>query len=366
MRTSTLLDELRAARAKAADGSTRKAVLDRLEACLEDLRAQARSEETPDRTRAKILAFLDHFAAAHEKLGVRLFQPGFVLNTAGEAMARAGLISRPVVELLQVGLYFFGFDQIERRWSSRAAVYSGIHADYLQEYLGRESLKAVMLEAAQLFARGRVFCLTWHYLNSLRKAYWKHCRESEDALDVAVTGEVALGVASEPAAPPAEAESEGPDRVALMLGIFQRELTARQRWIYLAKNRSSLAAGAVHGPALAGGEPLAALFAELGDPSPGADFGWTEIALALGINEKTAKREYLKALHVLLKESAEAVFGMDRIPSNYVRRVLESIRAVVYEKDLRLKQSTGRGLNTLVEKWEVALRFVLNHQRVSA
>lgn len=374
MTYSILMDELRAAGLKADEGSTRKAVLERLEECLRELGAWKDAPETSDRLRVKVSAFLDHVLAARATLGTRFFHPAFVINVAGEAMARADLIARPVVELVQVGLYFFGFDQIEKRWSARAAVYSGIHADHLQAYVSRDTLKALVEAARERIAQGKVFCLTWHYLNSLRKAYWKHCRRSEDALDVAVTGDVPSDARHEPAAPAIDAieaiedpREAGKDRVALMLKIFQDGLSARQRWIYLAKNRSLLASGGTAGDAEAGAaDPLARLLADLGAQGCESDLGWSEIAERLGINEKTAKREYLKSLHTLLRSSAEAVFGHERIPSHYVRRVLESIRAVVYEKDLRLKSSTGRGLETLVEKWEVALRFVLNHQRIPA
>jgi hypothetical protein len=93
---------------------------------------------------------------------------------------------------------------------------------------------------------------------------------------------------------------------------------------------------------------------------------WGEIATQVGINEKTAKREYLRSLDILLRSCAAQVFGPEWIPSGFVKRVLEQIRTIVREKDLRIKSSTGRGMGRLVQKWEVALRFVLNHQRVSA
>ena len=106
--------------------------------------------------------------------------------------------------------------------------------------------------------------------------------------------------------------------------------------------------------------------AALDEPAPDHDLGWAEVSEHLGINEKTAKREYLRSLHVLLEQSCHAVFNGERIPSAYVRRILAQIRSVVHEKDLRLKSSTGRGMGVLVEKWEVALRFVLNHDHVTA
>jgi len=362
MRSSILRDELCAARARMPDGSTKKAVLDRFQVAYEALVHDETSGTVPERTRAKITAFLDHLQAARDKLQGRFFQPSWLLNVTGDAMARADLVSRHVVEVVQVGLYFFGLDQIEKRWSARAAVYSGIHADYLQEYLGRDGLKSLIVVARERMAQGKVFCLTWNYLNGLRKAYWKHCRRSEDALDVAVMADQSVDELRETVVATSIGTDAPADRVGLMLDIFKRALTSRQQWIYLAKNRAALAnpeATNVFDDLVRG---VSSDFGGLAD----GDLGWTEISERLGINEKTAKREYLKGLHALLQQSAEAIFGLGSIPSAYVRRILEALRAVVHEKDLRLKDTTGRGLGILVEKWEVALRFVLNHPRVSA
>lgn len=365
MKIPVVLEELRAARERADAGSGREAVLDRFAAMIEELERQAGAAETPARTRAKVTRLLEHVVGAHESLGSRLFHTAFALNVVGEGMARAELIHGKVVEFLQVGLYFFGLEQIERRWSSRATVYSGVHADHLGPFLARGSLKELMADAKARMAEGRVFCLTYAYLNSMRKAYWKHCRASEDALDVAVTSEAVSEDHARAAAGLAEpVDAPDPsDRVQLMLDIFESKLTQRQRWIYLAKNRGSLTADDA-GPAADDANWLAMLLGE--EAGPGADLGWAEIANRLAINEKTAKREYLRSLHVMLKESAEAVFGREQIPSRYVRRILEQIRGIVYQKDLRIKQTTGRGMSTLVEKWEVALRFVLHHERVVA
>lgn len=361
--------ELREAASRAPERSTRAIVLDRLGVMLQDLEDIVHESATPARTRDKIQNFLGAVEKSATELGPRLHHSAFALNVVGDAMAAADLISKPVVEFLQVGLYFFGLEQIEKRWSARAAVYSGIHADYLQEFLDRDSLKRLLEDASGRRQRGKIFCLTWSYLNSLRKAYWKHCRASEDAMDVALAGEVPSDRAAEPITESvvSEEKPESTDRVAMVLGVFQNALSARQRWIYLAKNRS-LAIGDVGASSNNQGalDPLSAWRAELESTLGDSDLGWTEIATKLGINEKTAKREYLKSLHVLLSECSTAVFGAERIPSHYVRRVLETIRSIVYEKDLRLKDNIGRGLNTLVEKWEVALRFVLNHQRISA
>ena len=361
MRTSTLTSALADAVHRAADGSSRRAILDRGLQELRALELREGSLETPLRTREKITLFLDHVEAAHRDLGDRILVPAFLINVVGEAMARADLIHCGVVEFLQIGLYFYGLEQVERRWPHQAAVYLSIHADHLGGYLGRKSLKEHTRAGRERLAEGRPFCITYSYLNSLRKAYWQHCRRSEDALDRALSGE-ALAVPE----PAAAVEVSSPrrrasDRVALLLEIFRDGLSDRQRWIYLAKNRATLYREQSWGSAESA---LQSLLDQLAEPAPEADLGWSEIAQALGINEKTAKREYLRSLHVLLHESAAAVFGGGPIPSHYVRRVLNQIRSIVYEKELRIRDRTGRGLSTLVEKWEVALRFVLNHDVV--
>jgi hypothetical protein len=50
-----------------------------------------------------------------------------------------------------------------------------------------------------------------------------------------------------------------------------------------------------------------------------------------------------------------------------VRRIQDALLSSIREKDLRLKDhNTGRGMGVLVEKWQVALRFVLASERISA
>ena len=169
-----------------------------------------------------------------------------------------------------------------------------------------------------------------------------------------------------------EVEGSGPesltidpgDRVGLMLEIFATKLDATQQRVYLAKNRlAQETASLSHIPAF---QPFRSLFEGLNDELDGhGNLGWSEIAARLSVNEKTAKREYLRALHILLRETAQAIFGLN-ITSNYVKRVLDQLRLVVDAKDLRIRGATGDGLPRLVEKWEVALRFVLNHERALA
>jgi hypothetical protein len=147
--------------------------------------------------------------------------------------------------------------------------------------------------------------------------------------------------------------------VQLLLHLFRNELSDQQRWIYLAKSR------AAHGDLSDSKVPntieeLLSAIHRGGD----SDMNWARIAARLGINEKTAKREYLKSLYALLKGTADAVLGEERMQRGFVRRVLALIREIIAEKDLRIKSTNGRGLATLVEKWEAALRYVLNHERV--
>lgn len=363
MRALKLKQELHAALQEATNGSSRAAVIDRFLDALDALTFQEVDAGTPERTRGKITAFLDDLEQAHEKLGERLTQPAFAINVVGEAMARADLIHASVVELLKVGLYFFALDQIERRWSARAAVYTGIHADLLVSFLDRRGLKAMVARGQERMEEGRVYCLTYDYLNTLRKAYWEHCRASEDALDVALVGADEERLECAESAAPASLEDETEtvgDRVHMMLSIFRDALTTQQQWIYLAKNRTALQKS--ENPP----ETLEEWLVAMRDGLTGSGMNWSDIAGRLGINEKTAKREYLRSLDILLRSSGEAVFGREWVPSGFVKRVLEQIRSIVREKDLRIRSSTGRGMKPLVQKWEVALRFVLNHERVSA
>lgn len=350
-----LLDAVVAASTGATPQSSKQILLERATQMLASLQAQASNAATPERVRGKLAVFEASLEETRARLQERMLDPVFLLNAVGEAMGRSRLISQPVVSFLQVGLYFFGLEQIERRWPSQAAAYSSIHADHLAECLSRDGLKAILQKAQHRQAQGRAFCLSWHYLNGLRRAYFAHCRESCDALDHARSGEVLDSVPMEDAAADSAFE-----RTDFLLRLFRNELTPVQRWIYLAKNRSALEAA---------GEPdaLSRLLAEAGEAPPDADLGWVEIAARLGINEKTAKREYLSALHSILRASAQRVYGSGVIGNTYVRRILDSLAATIREKDLRLKDNnTGRGMGVLVEKWQVALRFVLSHERISA
>jgi hypothetical protein len=357
-----MLERLRVEALASGRDSDRAALLDRFRTMLARLTEIGARAETPAGTRSKVQRFLDHIQDAHVRLGDALFQPSYLLNVVGDAVVRTRLISEPVVDFIQIGLYFHGLRQIERRFRNRAAAYLATHADLVTTYVSRPALKQLVEDGNRKLAEGKVFCLTYHYLNALKKAYFKDLRESQDALDHAVADPAAAGdvVRGKPDAP----ASDPSDRVGLMLEIFATKLTATQQLVYLAKNRlAETTGGFSHVPAF---QPFRNLFEGLNAELDGhGNLGWSEIAARLLVNEKTAKREYIRALHTLLRETSQAVFGVN-ITSNYVRRVLEQLRVVVDAKDLRLRGATGDGLPRLVEKWEVALRFVLNHERALA
>jgi hypothetical protein len=352
-----------AARERAEPGGELAALLDRFQDMLASLSAKAASRATNDRHRRKVEDFLGHVDRASRRLGDQMYQPSYLLNVVGDAVVRADLPAVEAVEFMRVGLYFYGNKLIERRFARRAAVYHAIHAELLSAFGGRDAYKEMVEEARRKFAADKVFCLTYYYLNALKKAYWSRLRKVEDALEHA-PAEVEF--APEPAAAVADEALDASDRVGLMLEIFARKLTAQQQRVYLAKNRSGASAASLAEAACVADDELMGLLRGLDDELEGhGNLGWSEIAVKLEINEKTAKREYLRALHTLLQESAKAVFGL-KIESAYVRRVLAQLREIVYEKDLRIRSTAGEGLSRLVEKWEVALRFVLNHGRVSA
>lgn len=356
-----MLERLRVEAIASGRDSDRAALLDRFRTMLARLSEIATSDKTPSGTRTRIHAFLSLIEAAHGRLDDALFEPSYLLNVVGDAFVRARLISEPIVDFVQVGLYFHGIKQIERRFRTRAGAYLAAHADLITRYVSRASLKQLIDDGQAKLAAGKVFCLTYHYLNALKKEYFKDLRASRDALDHAAA-EVSV---PDLAGARAQAPSTDPaDRIGLMLDIFANKLTATQQLVYLAKNRATGATSWFSRvPAF---QPFKHLFEDLNAELDGhGNLGWSEIAARLSVNEKTAKREYIRALHVLLRETAHATFGLD-ITSNYVKRVLDQLRAVVEAKDLRIRGATGDGLPRLVEKWEVALRFVLNHERALA
>jgi hypothetical protein len=358
---TTMLERLRVEALASERDVGRAAILDRFRDMLTRLGALAAGDQTPAGTRSRVNRFLAILDEAHGRLKDSLFQPSYLLNVVGDGLVRTRLISEPIVDFIQVGLYFHGLRQIERRFPTRAAAYFAAHTDLVTSYVSRASLKQLIDDGAAKLAEGKVFCLTYHYLNSLKKAYFRDLRASHDALDHSVREErlpEIVGASSSGNA------FDSADRVGLMLEIFATKLDATQQRVYLAKNRlAESSSGFSHVPAF---QPFRNLFQGLNDELDGhGNLGWSEIAARLSVNEKTAKREYIRALHILLRETAQAVFGLN-ITSNYVKRVLEQLKLVVDAKDLRIRGATGDGLPRLVEKWEVALRFVLNHERAMA
>ncbi len=316
---------------------------------------------TPDRVRAKASTFADLLIAAWGRLDTVLWQPSYLLNVVGDAVVRTQWISRETTEFLQVGLYFHGLRVIERRFASHSATYLAVHADLLGLFVGRAGMKAMVERGTAKIADGRIFCLTYDYLNELRKAWFAEHRRSADALDHASAVANAKAVVSD-----VVDRVDPSDRVGLMMSIFAHKLSATQQLVYLAKNRAGEATASLLTASRGSEDSLVHMLAELNRELDGhGNLGWSEIAERLHLNEKTAKREYLKALHTLLSESARVMLGPDA-RSGYVTRVLSQIRDVVDAKDLRFRSTTGEGMGRLVEKWEVALRFVLNHARVPA
>lgn len=358
---SHTLQRLREAIPAAHDVGERRDLLARFAALCDAVDAVLAAPDAPERVRAKATAFAALLESARERLGPVLWQPSYLLNVVGDAVVRTDWVFGGVVEFLQVGLYFHGLRVIERRFSHQSIEYCAVHADLLASFTGRAGIKAMTARGRAKIADGRVFCLTYDYLNELRKARTAEHRRSAEALD-----HVRVEADPEFVAAESDVVGEPTDRVGLMMSIFAKKLSAMQQLVYLAKNRAGGAAAPLLADETLGRHPLVALLAELdGELDGHGNLGWSEIAERLHVNEKTAKREYLKALHVLLSESARSVFGAEP-PSRYVSRVLQQIREVVDAKDLRIRSSTGEGLGRLVEKWETALRFVLNHHRVSA
>jgi|GEM_PF-4026202 hypothetical protein len=347
-----LLDAVAEAASKAPPRSHQREILQRATAMLSELHRQIADSATPERVREKLRHFVAALEASHERLGQRMLEPTFLLNAVGEAMGRSELIHQAVVSFVQVGLYFFGLDQIERRWPREAVSCSAVHAEHLGTFISRDGLKAVIARAKARLAEGRPYCLSWHYLNSLRTAFLSYCRHSHDALDHTAVVEELDAMARE-----VSTDTSAENRMQLVLDVFRTELTPEQQRIYLAQ----------HGTVLSGEtpSPLAELMGLAGGDS--GQLGWGEIAARVGLSEKSAKREYLRALHALLAGVARRTFGPGPLPVAMVRRIQDALLSSIREKDLRLKDhNTGRGMGVLVEKWQVALRFVLASERISA
>lgn len=336
------------------------------------------STQAPPRTAAKAERTLDFLLAKAEEHDDAFFVEGFILNFVGEAMAREKYLAQPIVHFLKVGLYFYGLSHIERFHARDAMDYMVAHSEELEDFTSRESLKAMVKEGREKIDAERSFCIVHNYLNALRKRFWKTRRHSEDAnpwaasLDSGASGSDDRTDGLHPVVEPAEVafdaeakENDGLEsRVTMMLRIFATELDDRQRRIYLA--RHPLTGRFPDGEAAAAiPDSIEELLAEVREADGKAT--WQELATRFSCTEKTVKREYLRALAALLRAASEQVFG-DRAPSSFVRRMVRTLTTITQERDLKIRDNAGRGLGKIVERWEIALRFVLNHahQRATA
>ncbi len=318
--------------------------------------------ETPETTRAKARAFraiLDDKMAEH---GPQFFEQAFLLNIVGEAMARANYLAQPVIAFLRSALYFHGIAWVERNQRGNSLPYLSAHAELVMEITSRRGLKALVATAAEKLAAGRPFCLSNIYLAELRKRYWAQRRESVDACDRSVSLAEDNGTLSAAGSAPIDrdrAPMSGEDRVQIMLRVFAREVGELGQKVYLLRHP-------IAQDQIARIEPdLAAELAAMLDGDTAGRTGWREISTRLGLSEKVAKKEYLKALHDLLAGATREIYG-DRLPSSFVRRVLQTLQSIVRERDLRIRDNAGLGMTRLVERWEIALRYVLNHEKLSS
>lgn len=320
----------------------------------------------PDRVKAKARAFLAILGEKADLLGEQMWHESFLLNVVGEAMVRADYVADGVLDYVKSGLYFYGLRYVERVFRGDMVHALEAHAEALGEFTNRETVRAWKEDALARLAEGRPFCLVYAYTNALKKRAWAARRRSEDACDVSVSypaeSEVAPSASAVETAPASTAVSavDLAARVALLLRVFATKLDDEQRRIYLARHHVDRALEAGSGTfdaAMLDRWLEAGAKADDGDPSKET---WSELAERFGSTEKTVKREYLRALMILLQETSRAVFG-DICPSNFVRKNIETLRAVIQDKELRIKDNSGRGLGKTVARWEVALRFVLNH-----
>lgn len=323
--------------------------------------------DTPQRVVVKAASFM---SVLEEKAGEHadtFWHPSWLLNFVGEAMVRANYIAEPVVSFLSTGLYFHGLSYIERQSGARQPQMMMAHGELLGDYVSRSSLKALVESGSARIEAGGVFCLVHDYINTLKKRNWALSRASNDACDSALRLTFEDGDRTDlpvDASSPAEANShkthEVGGRLQLMLRLFSEELTEQQQMIYLARHRVP----ALDCSRLSGAEErseIEQLVLELqGGHSERPT--WPELAGVLEMSEKGVKREYLRALHLLLRECSDQILK-DRRRSNMLDRVLRELRSVINERDLRMKGQTGRGMPHLVQRWEIALRFVLNHDQ---
>lgn len=334
---------------------------------LREVEAVVQGAETPARTAAKAAKFLEHLEDKFRDYPDERLLEGFMLNFTGEAIVRAEYLGKPVIEFVRCGLYFYGLSHIERFHRRQSMLWMSAHSELVMEFTGRKGLKALMARGQEKLAAERPFCLVNDYLNELKKRYWEALRQTGDACDHSMSLEAAeMNGSGNMALPESGAidrdveSTTSEDRVQIMLRVFAERLTEVQQRVYLMRHPISNASNRKAMMSL--DDQLAAFLAEL-DGDPKGVWGWKEIARRLEVSEKSAKKQYLRALHSLLSGACDEIFD-GRLPSGMIRRLLTLLRTIVQERDLRIRDNAGLGLGKIVSRWEVALRFVLNHDRV--
>ncbi|MFT7619312.1 MAG: hypothetical protein ACI97A_002962 [Planctomycetota bacterium] len=336
---------------------------------LREVESVVMNEETPDGTRPKAIIFLEVLSAKEALHRDEFLLEAYLLNFVGEAMVRANYLSKAVIEFVRTGLYFYGISNIERFHNRQSMGYTTAHSELLMEYTNRKGLKALVARGQEKLDDGKNFCLVNDYLNTLKKCYWAGLRENDDACDSSVSLDAiesqSGGKMSDalPMSGTVDRDAEitnFEDRVAIMLRVFLDRLTKTQQRVYLMRHpmmrdesRTAFASF---------DEQLAEFMNEL-DSEHDKTGSWSEIALKLETTEKTVKRQYLRALHGLLSGACDEIF-QGKLPSGMVRRMLNLLNKIIQERDLRIKDNAGLGLGKIVQRWEVALRFVLNNNRV--
>ena len=316
-------------------------------------------DERPPRTVQKARAFLQTMESMSAEQGANFWQLGFLMNLVGEAVVRTDYVAAEIVEFLRKGLYLYGIRHAERHGGSQTFGILTTHAELVIEVTGRVGMRAMRDEGKKRLAAGRPFCLVHYYVNLLRKHHWVRRRRSQDACDISVALPSGRPDGRQPVIDTVEPE-RGRNPVQLMLHVFATRLTEEQQRVFLARHLDD---GNTDDIALDDERLLLeSLVARMVGDDGSRKMTWISIARSMGTTEKTAKREYLRALTALLAESSREMFG-DAIPSAFVRRVLSTLRRVIEERDLRIRDHAGEGLSRLVDRWEIALRYVLNHAR---
>ena len=356
---TALRDRMRTAlRSAGTADRDRQRVLYEFGELLDVLEGIAGDENAAGRTRDRASCFVDQLEVMAERHGDDFWQLGYLLNLVGEAVIRVDYLSSPIIDFMRTGLYVYGLRYIERhgRWHSLGMM--AAHSEFVIEFTGRTNVKALRTEGKKRIEAGRPFCLVYFYVNELKKRHWRDRKKSSDVHDqpthtLEETFESPTVVASEAPEPFA-------NPVRFMFDLFAKQLGDEQRQIYLARHLGHMTKGDDAIDPSNSESLVAGLVARLESDGVGRRETWAAIAGRLGMTEKSAKREYLRALLVLLEESSTAVFD-DGVRPRFVRKVLGTLRSVIQEKDLRIRDA-GRGMGRLVERWEIALRFVLNHR----